>query len=458
MSRRDDPDALTAEVDLAAEFDPFGGRRRARESSDFDDDGPLVDDRDSHAFQRKPVRVPLAFALVAALAGAWFAGVSTADFVSHLDRDVHAIHCALAPGAKAELGESGCRTVMLSPYSSWFRESWWGGIPVSLFAFAVFAFLAYRSAHLLARGRAQRSEAFFLLAATALPVVMSSIYAYLAVYRVGSVCTVCTGMYIASGAAFVGALVAFLMAERPAAADGSGPRRFALGFGEGCAFVGALALVYVGFVPEAEADKGAAGCGTLVQPGDPASVMVSLSATGGGTPAIELLDPLCPSCRAFDSRLAASGLDAKLSLRGVLFPLDSSCNWMVPQSLHPGACAVSEAVLCAAGKAERPGNDAAGREVLEWAFANQEALLDLAKNDEPALRKRLVQQFPAVDGCLGGTVVKNKLVKSLRWAVENALPVLTPQLFVNGTRMCDEDTDLGLEYTLSRMLAKGGAR
>ena len=44
------------------------------------------------------------------------------------------------------------------------------------------------------------------------------------------------------------------------------------------------------------------------------------------------------------------------------------------------------------------------------------------------------------------------MVKSLRWAVANALPVMTPQLFVDGKRLCDEDTDLGLEYTLTQML------
>jgi hypothetical protein len=49
--------------------------------------------------------------------------------------------------------------------------------------------------------------------------------------------------------------------------------------------------------------------------------------------------------------------------------------------------------------------------------------------------------------------VRSKLTKGLRWAVANAIPVLTPQLFVAETRMCDEDTDLGLEYTLSRMLS-----
>jgi hypothetical protein len=30
--------------------------------------------------------------------------------------------------------------------------------------------------------------------------------------------------------------------------------------------------------------------------------------------------------------------------------------------------------------------------------------------------------------------------------------VLTPQLFVDKVKLCDEDVDLGLEYTLSAML------
>src|SRR5687768_8881146 len=73
--------------------------------------------------------------LIGALAGAVFAGLSTSDFINHLDRQVHSIHCSFIPGAAAEIGESGCRTVMLSPYSSLFRESMWGGMPISLLAF-----------------------------------------------------------------------------------------------------------------------------------------------------------------------------------------------------------------------------------------------------------------------------------------------------------------------------------
>ena len=385
-----------------------------------------------------------AILLVAALVGVFFAGRSTSDFVAHLDRDVHAIHCSLSPGAVATVGHSGCRAVMLSPYSSFFRADLWGGLPVSLWAIAVFAFLAYRAAHLVARGRPTREEGAFLIAATLLPCLMSVVYAHIAINRVGEVCTTCTGIYIASGLSLLGAIATMVVAV-PKQPDGRGVGRFAFGVGEGTAFVAVMSLVYLGFVPDAGAGRGPAGCGVLVQPDDPAGIMVRLSPKPGGVPSIEVLDPLCPSCRAFDDRLATSGLGEKLDLRAVLFPLDADCNWMVKQSLHPGACAVSEAMLCSPQLAP---------DILKWAFASQEKLIETARRDPKGFRAVVEHQFPAVKGCIGTAQAKNKLVKSLRWAVANALPVLTPQLFVNGKRMCDEDTDLGLEFTLSRMLKR----
>src|SRR5438067_2026056 len=81
-------------------------------------------------------------ALVGALVGALFAGVATYDFVQHLDRQVHAIHCSFIPGGGAELSGSGCQAAMMSPYSSVLRTHIWGGLPVSLPGLAVFAFLA----------------------------------------------------------------------------------------------------------------------------------------------------------------------------------------------------------------------------------------------------------------------------------------------------------------------------
>jgi hypothetical protein len=429
---------------------------------DLDDDG--LDDVTGGAdtdvepavstFNVKPARIPLALLTVACLFGASFAATSTSDFVNHLDRQVHAIHCGVMPGGKAQLGESGCRTVMLSPFSSWFRDQYWGGIPISLFALAVFAFLTYRSVALLVRGRPMKHEGFFLTAATLLPVVMSGVYYNIAVNEVGALCETCAGIYGASGAAFLFAIVAWVMSESAPKAVTTGHKagHFALGFVEGCVFVGVLGLVYVGAMPDASAEPGAAGCGNLVQSEDPDGVMIPLKDNPGGAESIEVLDPLCPACRAFDARLTASGLDANLDMKAVLFPLDNECNWMVSDALHPGACAVSEAMLCANGAAGGRSDPALARRILDWAFENQQALHEEARADPKKLRARIESKFPSVQGCLGSHKVRNKLVRSLRWAVSNALPVLTPQLFVGGRRICDQDTDLGLEYTLTSML------
>lgn len=401
----------------------------------------------------RETRWPLIVVVVGALLGCIFAAVSTSDFIQHLDRQVHSIHCSFIPGAGKELGESGCKAVMMSPYSSYFRESLWGGMPVSLWALATFAFLLYRGGLLLWRGKPTRPETLFLLAATALPVLMSLVYGYLSVAKVGETCKVCVGIYVSSAMVFMGAVVAHQKNSAPHDFAPLGGK-FALWFVEGVLFVAFLSITYVIFTPSPDAKKALAGCGSLVSGDDPNEVMIPLP-SGDGEPAIEVLDPLCPACKAFDERLGTSSLRKRLDLKAVLFPLDPACNWMVTEALHPGACAVSEAMLCAAGLSGTKDQKSA-HEVLVWAFKNQEKLRDLAAKDDNALRSKIESTFPKVKGCLGGTQVKSKLTKSLRWAVANAIPVLTPQLFVGNARMCDEDTDLGLEFTLSNMLSKQG--
>lgn len=414
---------------------------------------PVVGPRDGAP--RPPRRgavptLPLIVALAGALVGALFAALSTSDFMQHLDRQVHAIHCSFLPGASKEIAASGCRTVMMSPYSSFFRELLWGGIPISLWAMAVFAFLVYRSALMLWRGRTSSAETKVLLAAAGLPVLTSVLFGAISVHELDALCKVCIGIYAASAICFVGAFLAH-RAQRAWPASGEG--RFAPAFIEGVGLVAALTLAYVVSAPKPDPRTSMLGCGSLVRAEDTAGVMIPLSPSTGGAPSIEVLDPLCTSCKAFDARLAASSLGERLDLKGVLFPLDSTCNWMVTEAIHPGACAVSEAVLCAAGVGTGPKDAAAAGAVLRWAFAHQSDLRALGAKDEAALRAQIEREFPGVQGCLGSAIVKTKLTKSLRWAVANAIPVLTPQLFVGGVRMCDEDTDLGLEYTLTRMLS-----
>jgi uncharacterized membrane protein len=381
---------------------------------------------------------------VFALAGVVFSAVSTYDYAAFLDRQVHAITCSFVPGIGAPdtTGSSGCHATLMSPYSAVFRTWTWGGIPIALPALAVFVYLLFRAVDLLVRRQTgDADEARFTVAATLLPVLVSVLYFVISIVRVGALCKLCVGTYIASIGAFVAASVAYRQATR-----GGGPRavpwgRYAGYFLEGVMFVFVPALLYLALKP---AYAGAvAGCGELIHPEDRYGVRVKLTRPPGGVPAIEVLDPLCPACKGFSQRLAASGLGARLARELVLFPLDKECNWMVSESLHPGACAVSEAVLCGGARADQ---------VLEWAFEHQAELRELGKEPD-RVYARIRQQFPQLADCLDRPAVKSRLNRSLRLAVANSLPVATPQLFVRGQKVCDEDTDLGLEYVLSRMLA-----
>jgi len=203
-------------------------------------------------------------------------------------------------------------------------------------------------------------------------------------------------------------------------------------------------------------------CGQLTTTEDTYKVFVDIDPQTGGKPTIEVLDPLCPACKGFEARLDASGLDAQVDRLAVLFPLDNACNWNIKDAMHPGACLVSEAVLCAGDK---------GRDVIHWAFANQPRILEVAKADiaaagdvpadkrpMPGLKAMLSEAFPDVASCVGTARATQRLNQSLRWVTKNQLPVTTPQFYVDGVKLCDEDTDLGMDYALSRLLAQGGAK
>jgi uncharacterized membrane protein len=396
------------------------------------------DDDEGGAPRSAGARLWLFLAAAAALVGAVFAAYSTSDFIQHLDRQMHSIHCSIVPGGGASVGESGCRTVMMSPYSSLFRTSMWGGMPISLLALGTFAYLAYRAADLALKRTLARREVTFLVVATLLPVGMSAIYGYISTQVIHAVCTVCVGIYGSSVAAFVFALLAMTKAERAEV-----PAPYARWFAEGVGYVGVLVALYMALAPQM--DKSLDGCGTLAKKDDPNNILIPFGGPKSGTPAIAVLDPLCPSCKAFDERMQVSGLYDRLSTQVALFPLDKSCNWNVRDSMHPGACAIAEAMLCDRENFTK---------ILDWAFARQEELINEAKADESKLRARLEQTFPAVKGCLGTPQAKLKVAKSLKWAVANGIPVLTPQLFIGDQRVCDEDTDLGLEYTVNAMIAR----
>ncbi len=410
----------------------------------------------------------LVVVLVGAVAGLVFAGISTYDFVQHLDRQVHSIHCSFIPGASAETGSTGCQVAMMSPYSSVLRTKVWGGIPISLAAMAVFAFIGFYGVDLLLSRRKRDPRATgFLALACALPAVTSLVMAIISLSKLGTTCKLCVGIYIASAMCLTGAIVLWRQGVRgesagdaiAASRDGSSRLEVSVStlptstgflaamFGIGVAFVLVPVALYVLLAPDH--GKFVGTCDVLQKPADTYGVMVQLDKGGAAAAqAIEILDPLCPACRAFEARLDASGLRDRFDRKAILFPLDNSCNWMITETTHPGACTISEAVLCAGDRAPS---------VIEWSFANQEKIMAATKADPTAAARIVKERFPELASCVGSAEAKSKVNKSLRWAVANNIRVLTPQLFVDNVKLCDEDVDLGLEYALSIMLEKHDA-
>jgi uncharacterized membrane protein len=404
------------------------------------DDAPQL----KASMPRKSLLLLAAFALT----GIIFAGVSSYDFIAHLDRQVHAITCSIVPGigARDTSGSSGCHAVLMSPYSSVLRDLTWGGIPIALPALGVFVFLLFRAIDLVLRKRLAPGESTFMLAATALPVLTSVIYSIISATKIGTFCTVCIGIYISSLGVFASAIATHILASSEAA-SAQKPKAtshlslWSFYFLEGVALVALPVLLYLALKPPySDALLQTSG---LRHPEDKYGVMLDLHG-GGRVPAIEVLDPLCPACKGFAQRLAASEQGSQLQIKFVLFPLDKECNWMVTESLHPGACAVSEALVCAGERAS---------DVLAWAFENQAVLRDLGAQGQHAIYARIRHDFPALASCVGQPRARDRINQGLRWIVANSLPVLTPQLFVRNQKVPDEDTDLGLDYVLGRVLA-----
>jgi uncharacterized membrane protein len=389
----------------------------------------------------------LVVVLAGAAIGLVFAAVSTYDFVQHLDRQVHGLHCSFIPGLGLGTGESGCQIAMMSPYSSVFRTRIWGGIPISLPAMAVFAFISFYAVDLLLTRREGDPRATgFLALACALPAAASLVMLIVSLTKLGTACKLCIGIYLASAVCITGALVLWRRAVHGPALEGppATDQLLATMFGVGVLFVAVPVALYVGLAPDHTRFVGT--CEGLTHPDDNYGVMVPIeSAATKGVPALEVLDPLCPACRAFEQRLQASGFAQQLDRKAILFPLDTTCNWMLTETAHPGACTVSEAVLCAGDRAP---------DVIAWAFEVQDRIRDEAKVDAAAAARIVKQRFPELAACVGSPEAKSRLNKSLRWAVANNIRVLTPQLFVDRVKLCDEDVDLGLDSALKVMLER----
>lgn len=387
-------------------------------------------------------RFPAALALGASLLGITFAAYSTLDYGQHLDRRLHDLHCSVIPGAAPTSSAEACRAAMYSPYSAFMKDALWGGIPISLFALGAFAFFAGFALYLLLAGeRASRRALVFQTLVGMTPLAVSLVMLGISIFRIGGICKTCAGIYVSSALlAAAGVLLALAGKRGHARPQGSAVTPLAwLGVLAGASL--APSLVYASAAPDHRPYVGT--CPGLTRAATTKDALIHLPTTTPKRKVTLFEDPLCPTCKAFHERLVSEGVFDRLDVELALFPLDSSCNWMLAEPLHPGACVLASAVVCAGAQA---------RPVLEWSYENQELLAAAGKVGAPALTSLIEKRWgSAVSKCTGDKETKAQLNKHLHFATDNAIPVSTPQLFFEKQRLCDEDTDLGLRFTLRQL-------
>ncbi len=398
-------------------------------------------------------------ALVASALALIFAAYSTYDYAEQLDRQVHAVHCSFIPGLPVSTdAENPCKAALFSAYSAIFRGTFWGGVPISLFALGVFAFTTGFAFYLwMARQRAHRLAWMFLLAASVVPVGASLAMMTIAIVHLHAFCKLCVGIYVTSFALAAFAYLGFRAREREeidlataATMPADAPKRARNTPVPPLSWVAAFAasallpaLVYVAFLPDYRPllDK----CGKLSLAPEHHGLL-KLPTAHPTRAALLFEDPLCPTCKAFHQRLVDEGIMDKLDVTLALFPLDNDgdCNWMVDRSLHPGACVMSKAVIC--GGADK------ARAILEWAYDEQATLTDLGKQGGGALAKKIGERWGSdIASCIGSARATAQLNMHLHYAANAHVPVSTPQMYLGDRRICDEDTDLGLRYTMTEL-------
>jgi hypothetical protein len=380
--------------------------------------------------------------ILASLLGLTFATLSSVDYAAHLDRHLHDVHCSLVPGLTSGADqENPCRVAMYSAYAALFRGAFWGGIPISLFALGAFSFFLGFSLYLLLAGaEAPASALTFYAVAASTPLTASLVMFVISVTKLGSICKTCLGIYLSSLLLAAAAWFAYRSLHREAHPSGNWFHAAIWLAGLGlCTLV--PSLVYASAIPDQRPYL--KSCGKLPKLVESHNALIKMRTASAVRPAILFEDPLCPTCRAFHQRMLAEGAFDRLDIQMALFPLDSSCNWMLSSPLHPGACLVSRAVICGGDKA---------REVLEWAYDQQDELQRLAKLGEAQLKAAISEHFGAtLANCTDAPATKLRLNHQLHFAADNAVPVSTPQMYLGDQKVCDEDSDLGLRYTLKQL-------
>jgi len=269
-----------------------------------------------------------------------------------------------------------CDRVLSSPYAKL------AGVPVAWFALAAYLGLAALFAQ-AARGDDRSRSRLLRIGAVGLigALVFSGYMAVIALVRLETLCLLCMALY-AVAIVNTGLLVAALRASTQV--DGTAPLRPATAAATFLAGVAAMsALAFFTWPPAAAplsadirtaedvkaADPEFFAWYTALSRVDPSLLVrddqAALTRTGKVL-VVDFFDLECAHCKKnyLLVRELASRRSGLVEVVHRHFPLDATCNDVVPQSIHPNACRAAEAVECAGLQGKHD-------EMLDILFKNQ---------------------------------------------------------------------------------------
>lgn len=330
-----------------------------------------------------------------------------------------------------------CDRVLSSPYAKI------AGVPVA--GLAIAAYLGLAGLFGAAAAQRDRDARARMLGLGAIGVIGSLVFsaymAVIAVWKLQTLCLLCMGLYAVS-LTNAGLLLAALAGSRRATGRAAIAPRTA-GAVAALGVAACVGLAWATWPRTEEALSASIRTADDVRAADPAfyafytalprSDVASLLREGqaatiapGKVVIVDFFDLECAHCRK--NHQLAKKLRENRPDQVVLvhrhFPLDASCNDIVPASLHPNACRAAEAMECA-------GLMGKGDEMLEIMFANQSQLF--AEN-LPRLAAKIGLDRAEFERCLAEGRTRATVLADARAGAKLEI-TSTPTIFVNGRRL-----------------------
>jgi len=286
------------------------------------------------------------------------------------------------------------------------------GLPVAVWGLLGYGLIAITAAIGLRRAREGSWPAGALFALSAAAAATSVVLALVSELLIGALCLYCAGSWLV---AFALLAVAW-SACRPEGVAAAVRADVALFAGRPLLTLGTLVAmgVLVGISARAQPHYWEAPPASAAAP--------PVAPRSGPTIIVEFSDYECPFCaKAHDElkALVASRPDVKVVKRH--FPLDASCNPMIKRTMHPEACRLARAAICAERQGRFP-------EMDDALFANQQA-----KRPVEELAGAIGLDLPAFRACLTAPETARRLSEDVATGIQIGLRA-TPTYVVNGVQ------------------------